>query len=206
MAFLAQPEEVAVVRRCVRAHLENWGAAELVDSAELCVSELVSNVVTHVGEGTPVRLGVSVAGNRLRIEVRDPDSRALPVVLDASGEAETGRGMALIDALTERWGVRVDPEGKVTWCELARATSPTERGHDAGASQFLDSRDFSGQGSLLHSPRPSRLEAMAAEVAAIDVIAAVLHWTRAHGRDADDVLDRALSRFEAQVDGMGGSV
>lgn len=200
MAFIAQPEEVAVVRRRVRAHLDGWGLGELIDPAELCVSELVSNVVLHVGRGTLVGLSASVVGNRLRVEVRDPASHALPALVGASSEAEAGRGMTLVDALTDRWGVRMDLDGKVTWFELEGVLSSDEHGLGTGAGRILD----------VYSPgertsRLSRLRAMAAEVAAIDIIIAQLHWMRAQGRDADDVLDRAQSRFEAQLHGTSGS-
>lgn len=62
LAFLAEPEEVAALRRLVRIHLGLWGLHELVDAAQLCVSELVSNVITHVGPGTPTTLAVSMKG------------------------------------------------------------------------------------------------------------------------------------------------
>lgn len=58
--FLAEPEEVAGLRRVLRIHLGLWGLDELIDAAQLCVSELVSNVITHVGPGTPTTLAVSM--------------------------------------------------------------------------------------------------------------------------------------------------
>lgn len=202
--FVAQPKEVTVVRRRVRALLDDWGLAELVDSAEVCVSELVSNVVTHVGSGTPVGVGVSVVGSRLRIEVRDPDTRALPALVDASDSAEAGRGMSLIDALSERWGIGMEPDGKVTWCELEGQVPSNEREHDALAARTAQTLSCYSNGPLLRSPWRSRLGAMAAEVDAIAVIAGLLQWLSAHGHDADDVLDRAQTRFEAQLNGTGG--
>ncbi|MFI2237930.1 hypothetical protein [Streptomyces chrestomyceticus] len=59
--------------------------------AQLCVSEIVSDVITHVGRGTPATPAVSVSGTRLGIEVRDPDARALPVLVGATDDAETGQ-------------------------------------------------------------------------------------------------------------------
>jgi hypothetical protein len=49
LAFTAEPEEVAALRRIMRLHLGVWGLHEVTDEAQLCVSELVSNVITHVG-------------------------------------------------------------------------------------------------------------------------------------------------------------
>nr|WP_053922751.1 ATP-binding protein [Streptomyces chattanoogensis] len=83
--------------------------------AQLCVSELVSNVITHVGRGTPATPAVSMSGTRLRIEVHDPDARALPVLVEATDDAETGRGMAIVAAHSDRWGVQLLAERKVTW-------------------------------------------------------------------------------------------
>ncbi|MFE9673555.1 hypothetical protein ACFYO5_05465 [Streptomyces sp. NPDC006259] len=89
---------------------------------------------------------------------------------------------------------------KVTWCELATAsTAPAGRvgglSRVARAETVLSSyRD----GELLGTSRRSRLGAMAAEAAAIDVIADLLHWLQAHGHDTDEILDRAQMNFEAE--------
>lgn len=117
--FTAEPTEVAALRRIMRLHLGLWGLQEVVEDAQLCVSELVSNVIKHVGPGTPATLAVSMNGVHLRIEIHDPDTRALPVLLDAIADSEAGRGMALVDAVAERWGVLLLADQKVTWCELA---------------------------------------------------------------------------------------
>lgn len=117
--FLAEPEEVAALRGVLRIHLGLWGLDELVDAAQLCLSELVSNVITHVGVGTPATLAVSMAGTRLRIEVQDPDTRALPTLREVDVNSESGRGMALITCTADRWGVQLRVDGKVTWCELS---------------------------------------------------------------------------------------
>jgi len=60
LPFLAVPEEVAALRRLLRLHLALWGLQELTEAAQLCVSELVANVITHVGPGTPTTLAVSM--------------------------------------------------------------------------------------------------------------------------------------------------
>ncbi|MFF8592519.1 ATP-binding protein [Streptomyces sp. NPDC015220] len=58
-------------------------------------------------------------GGRMRVEVGDPDPRALPVLVRAADEDESGRGLALLDAVATRWGVERRAEGKTVWCELA---------------------------------------------------------------------------------------
>ncbi|MFI5615972.1 ATP-binding protein [Streptomyces sp. NPDC051567] len=115
IGLLALPQEVSALRHAVRAHL----AAPCAD-LELCVSELVSNVIVHVGEGTPVTLVITrTAAGRTRVEVTDPDPRVWPVLRQATDEDEGGRGLALLDAVAARWGVFPGPyTGKTVWAEL----------------------------------------------------------------------------------------
>ncbi|MFE2312183.1 ATP-binding protein [Streptomyces sp. NPDC059441] len=113
----ALPKSVPDLRRIVRQYLDAPCADVL-----LCVTELVGNVIRHLGEGTPVRVRVVRAdGGRTRVEVADPDPRALPVLLCASGDDESGRGLALLDAMALRWGVEQGAAGKTVWCELGEA-------------------------------------------------------------------------------------
>ncbi|KOT44818.1 regulator [Streptomyces caelestis] len=198
--FLAEPEEVAALRGLVRTRLSDWGLQELSDSAQLCVSELVSNVITHVGRGTPASLSLSLRGARLRIELRDPDARALPTLVEASDEAESGRGMALVDALTERWGVELHDGSKVTWCELVAIPAAPDEQAGARATRAAKVLSSYGDGELFSTSRRSRLGAMAAEAAAIDIIADLLHWLQTHGHDTDEILDRAQMHFEAELE------
>ncbi|WP_326620035.1 hypothetical protein [Streptomyces decoyicus] len=52
------------------------------------------------------------------MEVTDPDPRALPVLLRATSDDERGRGLALLEAVSLRWGVRQEIDCKTVWCEL----------------------------------------------------------------------------------------
>jgi len=200
LPFLAEPEEVGALRRILRTHLGLWGLHEAIESAQLCVSELVANVINHVGPGTPTTLAVSMNGTHLRIEVHDPDTRALPMLKEAYADSEGGRGMALVDAVAERWGVQVLPERKVTWCELA--TGPASPGEPSDAAGVMRAEALLGsfvEGELSHGSRLSRLGMKMAEDAVIGAIADFLHWLRAHGCDAEEVLDRAQTRFEGRI-------
>jgi anti-sigma regulatory factor (Ser/Thr protein kinase) len=204
LPFLAQPGEVAALRRIIRIHLTHWGLPDLVDTAQLCLSELVSNVITHVGAGTPTTLAVSVRDTNLRIEVRDPDARALPTLVSASIEAEAGRGMAMVNALTDRWGVILTDSGKATWCEIPTGLT-SANGHAVGPrvvkAEALLTFYSAGEGSQVR--RASPLSLAVAEEAAVDLISDLLHWFRAHGRDVDDALDRAQMHFEAELEEAG---
>ncbi|GGW64623.1 ATP-binding protein [Streptomyces griseoloalbus] len=126
LELLATPAEVSGVRRALR---------EYGTDVQLCASELVTNVVQHLGEGVPVTVRVlrDIDG-RTRLEVTDPDPRALPVLRAAvADEDESGRGLALLDALTLRWGVAQGSDGKTVWCELG-ARSP-DRGAVPGGDE-----------------------------------------------------------------------
>lgn len=200
LAFTADPAEVAGLRRAMRSHLGIWGLHGVVDEAQLCVSELAANVITHVGPGTPATLAVSMRGVHLRIEVHDPDTRALPTLLDANADSEGGRGMALVDALAERWGVELGPERKVTWCELATGlTAPGGHVGGPGVRQAEALLEACAEAKPPCLPGQGRLGRAVAEESVIAVIADFLHWLRAHGCDVDDALDRAQARYDAQL-------
>lgn len=196
--FLAEPEEVAGLRRVLRIHLELWGLDELIGAAQLCVSELVSNVITHVGPGTPTTLAVSMKGTHLRIEVHDPDTRALPTLLDEDVTSESGRGMELVTCTADRWGVQLFADQKVTWCELSTGlTSPNGHVAAPGVTRAEALLGFYSVAERPAEPQQSRLSAALAEETVIDVITDFLHWLRAHGCDEEEILDRAQTRFEA---------
>ncbi|MFF9036812.1 ATP-binding protein [Streptomyces sp. NPDC014892] len=201
LTFTADPEEVAALRRLLRLRLGLWGLRQVVDEAQLCLSELVSNVITHVGPGTPGTLAVSMSGTHLRIEVHDPDTRALPTLMAADVESECGRGMALVDAVADRWGVQLHDGRKVTWCELdTRVVPPMGRFDSPGVSRAETLLDvYATTTSPPASIVDNRLSAAMAEESVIGVITDCLHWLRAHGKDPDQVLDHAQIRFESQI-------
>ncbi len=189
--LVAEPREVSALRRIMRLHLGLWGLHEIAEAAQLCVTELVSNVITHVGAGTPTTLAVSMNGTYLRIEVQDPDTRALPTLIQAGANSEGGRGMALVDAIAEPLGYPTPPRPKghlvraVHGTDLSMATAGGCRGKDRiDAPRLRRSEDTYPSG-------PSPLSVAVAQEAAIDVIADLLHWLRVHGLDADEALDRA---------------
>ncbi|WP_406115093.1 ATP-binding protein [Streptomyces sp. NBC_01014] len=198
LPFLAEPEAVAGLRNVMRLHLGLWGLSEQIDVAQLCVSELTANVIKHVGTGTPTTLAVSMNGTHLRIEVHDPDTRALPTLVAADANSEAGRGMALVDAMTDRWGVQLRADRKVTWCELATGLA-SPNGHSGGAGVMRAEALLALYGATKPAATATRLSVAVAQEAAIDVIADLLHWLRAHGCDPDAALDRAQMHFEAEA-------
>jgi anti-sigma regulatory factor (Ser/Thr protein kinase) len=202
IAFAAEGREVVALRRILRLHLATWGLHDITDAAQLCMSELVTNVITHVGPGTPTTLALSMRGTHLRIEVHDPDTRAVPVRLDSTGDSERGRGMALVDGIANAWGVQLRLDRKVTWCELATGlTSPNAHLDDARVTRAASVLGLYSQAWPPCSSSSSRLGATVAQEAVIDAVTDFLHWLRVHGWDGEDVLDLAQTRFEGEVEG-----
>jgi anti-sigma regulatory factor (Ser/Thr protein kinase) len=122
------PAEVASVPRArafVRAGLTGILDADVVAAAELCVSELVTNAVLHAG--TPVQVHVTGVTDGIRISVQD-GSPVMPLRVRHSRTAATGRGLALVTAVSHSWGVDLSTGGgKTVWCELATAfEEPTD--------------------------------------------------------------------------------
>lgn len=113
---------VPLARRLVRDVLRVWDAPQDREDAELLVTELVANVVDHVG-GDAMTLELTLGGAWLRIAVVD-GSGVRPVIRELSHERERGRGMRLVAAIADRWGVEDHHGGKRVWFEL----SPTRDG------------------------------------------------------------------------------
>ena len=124
---------VPAARRLVRETLLARGVPQLVESAELLVSELVSNVVLHVG-GT-VTVAVSVHSGDVLLEVSD-DSLVVPQLRSYSRTSSTGRGVRLVQSLSAEHGVRVQEVGKTVWVRLDAAS--VERDQDRLVEAFAD--------------------------------------------------------------------
>ncbi len=121
--FGALPGAVPCTRLHARQVLWEWGAAPLTNSAELVVSELMTNAVAasqFAGFVLPVRLWL--LSDKTRVLILIWDSNPQPPVRAGSGdEAESGRGLVLVEAVSTRWGSYPTPGlgGKVVWalCE-----------------------------------------------------------------------------------------
>ncbi|MET9846140.1 SpoIIE family protein phosphatase [Streptomyces ossamyceticus] len=109
------PAAVAGVRAAVTAQLDAWGLEELGFSMELVLSELVTNAVRYGCEPIHLRL---IHDRTLICEVADGSSTS-PHLRYAATTDEGGRGLFLVSQLTERWGTRYTPQGKVIWAEQA---------------------------------------------------------------------------------------
>jgi anti-sigma regulatory factor (Ser/Thr protein kinase) len=108
---------------CARLHarhvLREWGLGNLGDSAELLVTELITNAVRasrEAGRVPAVRLWLLSDSAQILILVWDASPHP-PVLTGAGDEAERGRGLMLVDAVSEQWGwcSRQDSDGKFVW-------------------------------------------------------------------------------------------
>ena len=109
----AYAEAVPSARLHTRAILTEWGLAELADSAESVVAELVTNAVEAARRehlNAPVRLTLLAGLRTVLIVVRDPSS-CPPVPGSPDGDDETGRGLMIVAALSAHWGWKPTPGG-----------------------------------------------------------------------------------------------
>lgn len=118
----ALPGAVPCARLHARHVVREWGLAALGDGAELAVSELITNAVQvsrAMSQAAPVRLWLLSDGAQLVILVWDASPQP-PVRLDAGDDAEKGRGLLLVDAVSTGWGWQFPPDtgGKTVWALL----------------------------------------------------------------------------------------
>ncbi|MFC8367243.1 ATP-binding protein [Streptomyces sp. NPDC057239] len=112
------PRGAHQARRLGAGQLRSWGLP--VDPARQVIAELAANATTHGRvAGRDFRLTLHVAADTLRIEVTDTRGEHLPELRPPSSDTESGRGLLLVEALADRWGVT---EGrfprKTVWAEL----------------------------------------------------------------------------------------
>jgi anti-sigma regulatory factor (Ser/Thr protein kinase) len=112
--FEPSPESVSEARAFLREALaDRAGDDDVVDELQLALSELATNAVRHAG--TPFEVVVQTEGH-VRIAVEDASSEA-PVPRPESASAVDGRGIGIVAAVCDRWGVHVAQDRKCVWCE-----------------------------------------------------------------------------------------
>jgi DNA-binding NarL/FixJ family response regulator len=104
-------------RRFVAATLGNWRETKLVETIQLLVSELVTNVIVHTSGAPDVRVGL--LRDHVHVEVLDASPKPARVGRP-SATATSGRGLALVEALATAWGSVDIGRGKVVWFDVAR--------------------------------------------------------------------------------------
>ncbi|MFJ3201696.1 ATP-binding protein [Streptomyces sp. NPDC086989] len=114
----ATPRGARLGRVLAAEQLRSWGLPLEVPAQ--IIAELATNAVTHGRvPGRDFRLALTVTPDTLLIEVTDPRGDRIPQI------REPGRGLVLVEALADRWGVREGPAPcKVVWAEVPLATVP----------------------------------------------------------------------------------
>lgn len=109
------PESVAAARNFLTSVLDDWHLDSLVDTAALLVSETVTNALLHARSTADIQVWRTATG--IEVEVSDLDDR-LPTPRALDLEAESGRGLRLLDELSAAWGAEPSDAGKRVWFRL----------------------------------------------------------------------------------------
>ncbi|MEU6064046.1 ATP-binding protein [Streptomyces sp. NPDC047082] len=115
------PIAAPLCRRLITDALRRWGLEELIDDAQVVVTELVSNAIaTSAPDDTDVTLRLHREQGSLVVEVGD-QAEAVPVLHQAACYVEYGRALSVVASLSTFWGLRQGVGGKVMWAELPTA-------------------------------------------------------------------------------------
>lgn len=96
---------------------QNWRLSlDVVQVAQLIVTELVSNAVMHAG--TPMEFSVVLRGENLHLAVADGSARQPRRDVIDTERSERGRGLQVVDAVARSWGCVPTPDGKVVWATV----------------------------------------------------------------------------------------
>jgi anti-sigma regulatory factor (Ser/Thr protein kinase) len=117
IALPRSPASVGTARRFIEARAAAWSFPEPAGSQLVLIgSELVTNAVLHAR--TELTLTMELHDGRVRISVKDR-SKAPPTLRHYQADALTGRGLGVVAALSDRWGISAAADGKVVWAEVA---------------------------------------------------------------------------------------
>jgi PAS domain S-box-containing protein len=159
---------VPLARKHVRETLAAAGRDDLVEAAELVTSELVTNALVHAG--TAIDLTVLVRPDSVRVEIVD-GSPHLPTPREYGTTAGTGRGLVMVEELTDGWGVdrrATGRPGKLVWfeigtSELAHQSVPAEEARLPDSRADVVPVRLLGVPLLLHAAWQQHAEALLRE-------------------------------------------
>lgn len=158
-AFASVSAEPAASRRArawARGILGKWRLADLADDAELIVGELVANAVVHA-PAEPVRpvvgLVLALGDEGLAILVKDSNP-VLPQARCPAADDLSGRGMVIVEALSDRhgWYPLEESAGKVVWALLKAASTSAATTHTAGVPDRASDSPRSDRRGHPHEP------------------------------------------------------
>ena len=118
LELTAVPHASREARHVARAVLQDWDVPlPVVDDAVLVISELVTNAVRHAGTGSTLELELGQTRRQLRVALSD-ESASSPQMRRPTTASEDGRGLTILAALSDRWGIEPHHEGKRVWWEV----------------------------------------------------------------------------------------
>lgn len=188
---------VRAARRLTSSTLQSV-ADGVASDATLVVTELVTNAVLH--GVPPISLRIQGGRQRVRIEVTDC-GRSMPLRGRAGSDGMTGRGLAVVESLTNAWGIEPAEDGKVVWAELGKPSRRTSR---RLARMDLEAMRANWRG---RDPSPRYevklgwvpTELLVAAKAHIDNIVREIAFMQAPTGEADEELPSEIVRLLARV-------
>ena len=133
--FPAEAQSVPAARRWATRLLAESGP-EVLQAAELMVSELATNCIRH--GNTRFDLTIQRTSNEIRVEVTDHGG-GTPAMRSPGPDEPTGRGLLIVDALSDKWGVEKLVRGKTVWFTLTIGPSGRAAGDEAGVAGLIRS-------------------------------------------------------------------
>jgi PAS domain S-box-containing protein len=188
----------------VRDGLVAAGREDLLDTAELLVSEIVTNALVHAG--TAIEVAFSFADGGLLVEVTD-GSPHVPTLRAYGPSAGTGRGLMLLEEMVDEWGVVQGDPGKTVWFRIASGGDSAEPAAARSTTARVEAETLDVElldvPLLLHEAWRQHAESLLREylLASLDVLDAAEEAIAVHA-DASDAI--ALLAEHIPQSGAGG--
>ncbi len=149
------------LRRILRLYLKGWELLAVAEAAELALTELIANVVRHVPDRRCQTLIILLPEGGVRVEVTDGGPELPRPVTDGDLLAEGGRGLVLLDAVTDAWGVEERPVGggKTVWFECLAAGRTADTGGYLAESSASTASVNGVHASAAHGPKARSVRA-----------------------------------------------
>ena len=163
--FPAIPQSVHAARRFATDTLSG-SPASTVEAVELMVSELATNCIRH--ERTSFHITILGSAQEIRVEVTDSGS-GTPTMRSPGPDEPSGRGLQIVDMLSDSWGVEAEqPSGKTVWFTMPAAAAvaagvrggrrapPDRRGHAGVRRGSINRPTRRNNGKRAHHPAATR--------------------------------------------------
>jgi anti-sigma regulatory factor (Ser/Thr protein kinase) len=117
MLVAAEPTGPSRVRQWMTTRLREWAVPDpVIGAAILCTSELTTNALLHAG--TPAQVRIDLSAERLLVSVADTGTRGSVTRAHTDALSSRGRGLGLIEELSDSWGTDPTVRGSTVWFEM----------------------------------------------------------------------------------------